>query len=194
MHFLTLPNHNPLTQTAASHSLPNIPPFYPNLITLASPSPSTVCCDYLPACWLCVQMAGRWNDYFVTVVKRGGESELQPGSQWYDNNNRKFIEHCRRFKVLYNFKENMQTADTHIQKKKWYINKQNIQKLINIFIQSMVKYTHMHDRMHMHMHLGFCAHAHTHTHTHRAKVGGREKNQWQTTTTSRPSPLMTTSN
>ena len=51
----------------------------------------------------------------------------------------------------------------------------------------MVKYTHMHDRMHMHMHLGFCAHAHTHT--HRAKVGGERKksvanyNYFQTFTT-----------
>ena len=29
-HLLTLPNYNPFTQTAASHSLPNIPPFYPS--------------------------------------------------------------------------------------------------------------------------------------------------------------------
>ena len=67
-----------------------------------------------------------------------------------------------------------------------YINKQNIQTLISIFIQSIVKYMHTqdcrhigpcthtmliknihtHTHMHTHTRTHTCTHTHTHTHTH----------------------------
>ena len=59
---LTLPNHNPLAQTAAFQPLPNIPPFYPRLVVPVFPSLAVACCGYLPACWLCVRVAFRIND------------------------------------------------------------------------------------------------------------------------------------
>ena len=46
-HVPTLPNCNPLAQTAASHSLPNIPPFDPSLIVPASPSLAVASCVYI---------------------------------------------------------------------------------------------------------------------------------------------------
>ena len=63
-----------LTQTAASYSFPNIPPFYPNLIVPSSSSLAVACCVHLPACWLCVHTAvglivcppGCWTDCVST--------------------------------------------------------------------------------------------------------------------------------
>ena len=51
------------SQTAAIHSLPNIPPFYPSLIIPESPSLAAV---YLPAFWLHVRMAIGMNDCSLT--------------------------------------------------------------------------------------------------------------------------------
>ena len=48
-HVFVLPKYdNPLAQTAVSHSLPNIPPFYPSFIVPASLSLAVACCVYLP--------------------------------------------------------------------------------------------------------------------------------------------------
>ena len=70
-HVLALPNYNPLDQTTASHSLPNIPPFYPSLIVPASPSRAIVCCVCLPACWLYARIAVGMNDcsYRVDLLR-----------------------------------------------------------------------------------------------------------------------------
>ena len=48
-HVLIHWNYSPLAETAASHSLPSIPPFYPSLVIPTSPSLAVVCCVYLPS-------------------------------------------------------------------------------------------------------------------------------------------------
>ena len=70
------------------------------------------------------------------------ESEVSCGitctsAQTNNKNNSKnnaFIERSRRLKALNNLKRNMLRAKSHKYTNQWYINKQNIQKLINTFI------------------------------------------------------------
>ena len=66
-HVLTLPNYNPLAQTAASHSLVDIPPLYSSLIIPTPPSLAIVYCAYLPACWLCLWMAIDWIEWLEVL-------------------------------------------------------------------------------------------------------------------------------
>ena len=61
-HMFSLPNYNPLTQTAAFHSLPNVPPFYPSLIIPESPSVATVFICLLFDC------VSEWPLEWMTVV------------------------------------------------------------------------------------------------------------------------------
>ena len=75
-HALTLPNCSPLTQTTASHSIPNIPPFYPCFLIPESPSVAIVCCVCLPACWSCVRTAVGMNDCRYHVVWPWGIQNL----------------------------------------------------------------------------------------------------------------------
>ena len=74
--------NNLLTQTAASHSLSNIPPFYPCLIIPASPSLTVLCCVYLPASWLCVWMAAWMNNCRYCVALLWGILNLSLLSMW----------------------------------------------------------------------------------------------------------------
>ena len=68
-HLLTLPNYNPFTQTAASHSLPNIPPFYPSPVVPRICIRSRCCCVYL----VNVCPDGRWKKdcRYRVVLLRG---------------------------------------------------------------------------------------------------------------------------
>ena len=73
----SLPNYNPLTQTAAIHSLPNIPPFYPSLIIPESPSLASVficlpfdCMSEWPLVWMTsYSMESYICCFYVSVVK-----------------------------------------------------------------------------------------------------------------------------
>ena len=60
------------TNSCQSHSLPNIPPFYPSLVVPASPSVAVTCCVCLPASWLCVRMAvGMYDCRYRVILLRG---------------------------------------------------------------------------------------------------------------------------
>lgn len=58
------------------------------------------------------------------------------------NNNRGIAEHFQRLKRILQLKEK-HTTSKYPFANQWYINKESIQKLINIFIQSMIKYTQL---------------------------------------------------
>ena len=72
--------NNLLKQTAASHSLSNIPPFYPRLIIPTSLA--VWCCVYLPASWLCVWMAAWMNNCRYCVVLLWGILNLSLLFMW----------------------------------------------------------------------------------------------------------------
>ena len=73
------------------------------------------------------------------------------------DSNGEFTQHFWKLKALYSLKENMQCTNTHVQKS--MVSKQtNIQQLIHIFIQSMVKYKHAHYYAWSHACLHACVH------------------------------------
>ena len=67
----TCSHSSKLRSSRTSSCLPLTPrhsSIYPSLVISSSPSLSIVCCVYLPACWLCVQMAVGINVWRYCVV------------------------------------------------------------------------------------------------------------------------------
>ena len=85
------------------------------------------------------------------------------------DSNGEFTQCFWKLKVLYSLKENRQCTNTHVQKS--MVSKQtNIQKLINIFIQCMVKYKHAHSYawshacLHVYIYICACVCVYTYIH------------------------------